>query len=75
MKTKAKKVKVKTNKKIVPSHRIKNVTFENGYTSFMYTGNTKDLLVILQQLDVSDLTISEPTLEEIFIHYYEKGDD
>jgi ABC-2 type transport system ATP-binding protein len=75
MKTKAKKVRVKTNKELVPSNTIKNVTFENGYTSFMYTGNSKDLLVILQQLDVSDLTISEPTLEEIFIHYYEKGDD
>ncbi len=37
---------------------------------FMFSGNMKDLLNDLYKKDVKDLIIEEPTLEEIFMHYY-----
>ena len=32
-----------------------------------------ELLKVLNQIHVQDLIISEPELEEVFLHYYEKG--
>jgi ABC-2 type transport system ATP-binding protein len=42
---------------------------------FMFSGNMRDLLSNLAGKDVKDLIIEEPSLEEIFMHYYsdEKG--
>lgn len=40
--------------------------------SFLYGGAMNDLLRVLAAGQVSDLTVSEPDLEEIFFHYYEK---
>ncbi len=39
--------------------------------SFMFTGNVAQMLEKLNGLSVSDVLIQEPTLEEIFLHYYE----
>lgn len=40
--------------------------------SFLYSGSMDDLLRVLSAGQVADLTVSEPDLEEIFFHYYEK---
>ncbi|WP_044747481.1 ABC transporter ATP-binding protein [Bacillus alveayuensis] len=40
--------------------------------TLLYSGKMKDLLNQINTLPVQDLLIEEPTLEEIFIHYYEK---
>ncbi len=40
--------------------------------SFLYSGSPKKLLAALAPLSVSDITIAEPDLEEIFLHYYEQ---
>ena len=39
--------------------------------SFMYAGNMEDLIAALSHEKVVDLIIEEPTLEEIFLHYYD----
>ena len=44
---------------------------ENG-VSFLYSGDMGDLIRTLSIGNIRDLTISEPDLEEIFMHYYEK---
>ena len=41
-------------------------------TSFLYNGDMSELIARLSRGDVRDLTITEPDLEEIFLHYYEK---
>ncbi|MGM9663906.1 MAG: ATP-binding cassette domain-containing protein [Eubacteriales bacterium] len=41
--------------------------------SFLYSGDMNNLLRTLSSGQVSDLTITEPDLEEVFLHYYEKG--
>lgn len=40
--------------------------------SFLYSGDMNNLLCTLSSGQVSDLTITEPDLEEVFLHYYEK---
>ncbi len=40
-------------------------------TSFLYQGEIPILLKELSQLPVEKITITEPDLEEVFIHYYE----
>lgn len=43
--------------------------------SFLYNGEVNTLLKYLASLSLADINIDEPDLEEIFLHYYEKGDD
>ena len=43
--------------------------------SFLYNGDLNDLLLKLYVGQVQDLSISDPDLEEIFRHYYEKEGD
>lgn len=43
-----------------------------GSVSFLYSGEMNALLQRLAAGQVSDLSVSEPDLEEIFMHYYEK---
>ena len=45
---------------------------ENDTTSFLYSGDMNRLVKTLTAVDVQDLTIAEPDLEEIILHYYEK---
>ena len=40
--------------------------------SFLYSGDMNVLLRRLSEGDIMDLSVSEPDLEEIFLHYYEK---
>lgn len=47
----------------------------DGGISFLYHGDITYLLQVLSVGDISDLSISEPDLEEIFMHYYEKDGD
>ena len=39
--------------------------------SFLYQGNIKEVANWLPQIDYTDLTITEPDLNEVFMHYYE----
>ena len=40
--------------------------------SFLYSGDMNSLLGTLASGRVDDLTVTEPDLEEVFLHYYEK---
>ena len=42
-----------------------------GTVSFLYSGEMKRLLQTLSAGQVTDLSVAEPDLEEIFMHYYE----
>jgi len=50
---------------------VTNLTSENGTQHFFFKGDINVVLQKLYGLQVSDVTIEEPTLEEIFMHYYE----
>lgn len=48
-----------------------NVQKENGAHHFFFKGDINDVLKKVSSIQVDDVTIEEPTLEEIFMHYYE----
>jgi ABC-2 type transport system ATP-binding protein len=50
---------------------VTNVQSDNGTTSFFFKGDINAVLKKLSGAKVDDVTIEEPTLEEIFMHYYE----
>lgn len=54
---------------------MRNVLCEEQSVHFFYNGSLKSLLQTIAELPISDVTISEPDLEEVFMHYYEKGEN
>jgi len=49
---------------------VTNLVQDDGAVSFFYTGDINVITQIIAAQAISDLTIEEPTLEEIFMHYY-----
>ena len=54
---------------------MKNISCTENSVSFLYDGNMKVLIAELNQIPITDMTITEPELEEIFLHYYTKEAD
>lgn len=52
---------------------VSDIHSTRDYVSFLYKGEIKFLLSTLQGMQINDLTITEPTLEESFLHFYQKG--
>ena len=46
---------------------------EDGTVSFLYGGDINRLVRELANAELQDLSVAEPDLEEIILHYYEKG--
>ncbi|MGB4593605.1 MAG: ABC transporter ATP-binding protein [Coriobacteriia bacterium] len=53
---------------------VSDLAFANHTVSLLYRGHVNDLTGLLAQLDLLDLQVVEPDLEEIFMHYYQKED-
>ena len=53
---------------------LKDLTVSEQDASFLYSGDMQPLLRRLAEGAVRDLNVSEPDLEEIFLHYYGKGE-
>ncbi len=51
---------------------VKNVVRHEQSMEFLYGGEIGKLMAVLSTLSLTDLTITEPDLEEVFMHYYEK---
>lgn len=49
---------------------IKDIKQNGDTVSFLYSGNPSVLLSALSRLTITDINITEPDLEEIFMHYY-----
>jgi len=50
---------------------VTNVVSESNTLSFFFKGDINTVLAKIGTVRLSDITIEEPTLEEIFMHYYE----
>jgi ABC-2 type transport system ATP-binding protein len=50
---------------------VTNIQAEDGTLHFFFKGDINAVVRKLSGVQVSDVTIEEPTLEEIFMHYYE----
>lgn len=71
-KTSAKRVSVHGVVDLAPLPGVRDIKAENGALSFLYSGDMNSLLCALSTGQIDDLTVTEPDLEEIFLHYYEK---
>lgn len=71
-KTNAKRVHVQGNLDLSNVSGVRDYKKEANGIDFLYGGNMNELIQALSNKNVQDLTISEPDLEEIFMHYYEK---
>ena len=74
-KTNAKRVAVHGSVALDGLGKIRDRIDGDGSVSFLYSGDIDLLLRTLLAGHVTDLSISEPDLEEIFLHYYEKDGD
>ena len=54
---------------------VKDCKTLDGAVSFLYNGDINRLLERLSVSAIDDLSITEPDLEEIFLHFYEKEED
>lgn len=72
-KTSAKRVTLHGVNTVPEALSAKSAETNGDSVSFLYNGNIKDLLNAANSLPIYDMTITEPTLDEIFMHYYEKG--
>ena len=70
-KTNTKRVTIHGNIQLNESDTIRNLEKSNDTMSFLYNGEIKQLLRTLSEAEITDISISEPDLEEIFLHYYE----
>ena len=50
---------------------VTNLVRDNDAVNFFYNGDINVIMRIISARPIADLTIEEPTLEEIFMHYYE----
>ena len=68
--TDTKRVRLKGVKLPPDLPNMKDVQTDGDSVSFLYGGNLQDLLNVLTTLNLTDVSITEPDLEEIFMHYY-----
>ena len=69
-----KKIKVQADELDEKRFEVDGVTKlvkENGGVSFFYKGDINSIMRLISEKEITDVTIEEPTLEEIFMHYYE----
>ena len=71
--TNAKRVHVQGDVNIEELQEVRDLRqTENGMT-FLYGGDINQLLQVFAKQNIQDISISEPDLEEIFMHYYKDG--
>ncbi|PGL71663.1 ABC transporter ATP-binding protein [Bacillus sp. AFS055030] len=51
---------------------VNNISVKGKTISFIYKGNINIVLKKIAEIEIGNLWIEEPDLEEIFLHYYEK---
>ena len=74
-KTNAKRVTLQGSAELNGLEGIRDRVDVDKTVSFLYSGDVNILLERLLAGHITDLNISEPDLEEIFLHYYEKDGD
>lgn len=72
-KTNAKRVSLHGRFDIDGLEGVKDIQESSDGTAFLYNGSINCLVSALSKGDIKDLTISDPDLEEIFMHYYTGG--
>lgn len=71
-----KKFKIETHAKLDKDYfqlnGVNKLEVKDNVTSFLFKGDINDVMKKIAAIDIENLWIEEPDLEEIFMHYYEK---
>lgn len=71
-----KKFKVETKETLAPYYfnlpGVNKLEVKGNLTSFLFKGNINEVMRKIAEIEITNLWIEEPDLEEIFMHYYEK---
>ena len=71
-KTNAKRVSIVGDVSVDELEGVRDKKKEQDSISFLYSGDINTLIKHVSKADIKDLSITEPDLEEIFMHYYEE---
>ncbi|AGB20075.1 ABC transporter ATP-binding protein [Thermoanaerobacterium thermosaccharolyticum] len=52
---------------------VSNLEMKDNTISFLFKGDINLIMKKIAEINISDVTIEEPSLEEIFMHYYTRG--
>ena len=69
----AKRVTLKGLDKPITAEGVDALTVEDGSVSFLYRGSTESLLRLIAKAEPTDFTVTDPDMDEIFMHYYGEG--
>lgn len=73
-----KKIKIEMKSIIDPNYfkieGLSNLEVNDRKVSFLFKGNINLIMKKISDVEISNVWIEEPDLEEIFMHYYEKED-
>lgn len=76
LKNQAKNVRISSPDLILSNNgKIVNLRQVNNTYFFTYKGKINELLTMINKYTIEDLSITELSLEEIFMHYYSRGDE
>lgn len=71
-----KKFKIETdtamNKDLFNIEGVNQLEQDGGTISFLFRGNINSIMKKIAEIEIVNLWVEEPDLEEIFMHYYEK---
>lgn len=71
-----KKIKVEVKNDVAADHfdmpGVNNLEARDHHISFLFRGDINEVMKKIADIDIANLWIEEPDLEEIFMHYYEK---
>lgn len=67
-----KRVTLKGVTEALQNENIRDIKTEDNITSFLYSGKPDALIKELSKLHFDDITITDPDLSEVFMHYYKK---
>ena len=74
-KSSAKKITLTGTNDVPSISGLSNIEIHETQVQFLYSGPIKALLTAIEPLPFSDLTIGEPSLDDMFLHYYSEGGD
>lgn len=65
-------MKTKVDKNYFEAPGVSSLEMEGNTISFLFKGNINLIIKKISEVQISNVWVEEPNLEEIFMHYYEK---
>lgn len=71
--TGVKRVTLRGATEVPPLENMRDIKAENDTVRFLYSGKADTLIRELSNVSFEDITVTDPELDEVFLHYYAEG--